>query len=100
MSLDAALIGSAALMGLAGAPHCAAMCGAAQTSLAGGARRPMLLLQLGRLASYAAAGALVRTLPLAWRAAEVPSWARVVVSVYGPEPVQAVTFSTSLSTWM
>lgn len=48
-------------MGLAGAPHCAAMCGAACAAASGGARPGMggpAAFQLGRLASYAAGGAL------------------------------------------
>lgn len=62
--MDAALAASALLMGLAGTPHCAAMCGAAYGGMAGrhGAHqvpRTMWALQLGRLAGYAAAGALV-----------------------------------------
>lgn len=60
--LDSALCASAFLMGLAGGPHCVAMCGAAQAgvSAAGGARS-MVALQLGRLAGYTASGALVAT---------------------------------------
>lgn len=51
-------------MGLAGGPHCLAMCGAACSAVAmrcGGPKpRPALAAwQFGRLASYAAAGALV-----------------------------------------
>ncbi len=63
--MDAALAASALMMGLAGAPHCAAMCGALHGGIAhraagaGGSRRAMLALQLGRLVGYAAAGALV-----------------------------------------
>jgi sulfite exporter TauE/SafE len=62
--VDNALAVSALLMGLAGGPHCAAMCGAAFGGIAGrhgpaGAARTMWALQLGRLAGYAAAGALV-----------------------------------------
>ena len=50
-------------MGLAGSPHCVAMCGAACTGIAsrcGGARpqRALLGLHLGRLLSYAAGGAV------------------------------------------
>jgi sulfite exporter TauE/SafE len=57
---DAALAATALLMGLAGGPHCAAMCGAAQTGLsAPGGPRAVVALQLGRVAGYAAAGALV-----------------------------------------
>lgn len=54
--LDAGLALSAALMGLAGTPHCLAMCGAG-CAAAGGASPG--LFQLGRLLGYAAAGALV-----------------------------------------
>jgi sulfite exporter TauE/SafE len=62
--VDLALAISALMMGLAGGPHCAAMCGAAFGGVAGrhGAAamtRTMWALQLGRLAGYAAAGALV-----------------------------------------
>ncbi len=53
--MDAALIASATLMGLAGMPHCAAMC-SAPCALAGG-RRPARLLA-GRLLGYTAAGAV------------------------------------------
>lgn len=62
--LDAALAASALLMGLAGTPHCLAMCAPACGALArgcGGARpaRALALLQATRLVSYAAAGAAV-----------------------------------------
>jgi hypothetical protein len=62
--MDAALAASAALMGLAGAPHCAAMCGAAYGSLAargpGAAFAPATLaLHAGRAGGYAIAGAVV-----------------------------------------
>ncbi len=62
--MDAALIVSALLMGLAGGPHCAAMCGAAHGAIAqrgGAAHAPhaLLALQIGRLVSYTLAGALV-----------------------------------------
>ncbi|MFY7866753.1 sulfite exporter TauE/SafE family protein [Roseateles sp.] len=53
--LDLALAGSALMMGLAGTPHCLAMCGAACT--AAGGRSPFAF-QLGRLAGYSLAGAL------------------------------------------
>ncbi len=58
--MDAALVVSALLMGLAGGPHCAAMCGAACAVFAGqrGAAQPLLALLAGRLAGYAAAGAV------------------------------------------
>jgi len=60
--MDSALIATALLMGLAGGPHCAAMCGAACTAIAGragAASSPMLALHAGRVVGYAAAGALV-----------------------------------------
>jgi sulfite exporter TauE/SafE len=65
--MDSALVVSALLMGLAGGPHCAAMCGAACNVVAGpgrgaGARglaaTPMLALHAGRVVGYAAMGAL------------------------------------------
>lgn len=55
MAVEAALIASATLMGLAGMPHCAAMCGA-PCALASG-NRPVALLA-GRLLGYAAGGAV------------------------------------------
>ena len=68
--MDGALFMSALLMGLAGGPHCAAMCGAAHGAIAqrGGAaqaQQALLALQLGRLVSYALAGALV-ALSVSW----------------------------------
>jgi sulfite exporter TauE/SafE len=65
--MDAALAASALMMGLAGAPHCAAMCGAAFGGIArqGGAAgsagnaRALWALHVGRFASYTVAGALV-----------------------------------------
>ncbi|MDC8783895.1 sulfite exporter TauE/SafE family protein [Paucibacter sp. hw1] len=59
--MDAALAGSALLMGLAGVPHCLAMCGAAcagLTASAGASRAAMWGFQAGRLISYAVAGGL------------------------------------------
>jgi len=55
--MDAALIMSAALLGLAGTPHCAAMCGAPCAAVAGTAGPAPWLFQLSRVAGYAAAGA-------------------------------------------
>lgn len=62
--MDTALIVAAGLMGLAGTPHCAAMCGApcaAVTQRCGSQARGGLLagFTLGRLLSYAAGGAAV-----------------------------------------
>ena len=57
--MDPALFLSAVLMGLAGTPHCLAMCGAACTAASGGGRpRDLLPFHLGRLLAYAAAGAV------------------------------------------
>ena len=57
--MDQALLLSAVLMGLAGTPHCLAMCGAACTAATGGGKLWRLLpFHLGRLLAYAAAGAL------------------------------------------
>jgi len=58
VDLDLALIASAALLGLAGLPHCAAMCGGPCAAVCGTASRPVLAFQVARLAAYAAAGAL------------------------------------------
>lgn len=58
--MDVTLIVSAALMGLAGAPHCTAMCAAPCTAVVG-RHGPggVVAFHLSRLASYAAAGAVV-----------------------------------------
>jgi uncharacterized protein len=59
MSMDAALYGSALALGLAGAPHCVAMCAApcaAVTCRSGPAATAAF--HLARVAGYAAAGAL------------------------------------------
>ncbi|MEJ6005279.1 sulfite exporter TauE/SafE family protein [Paucibacter sp. AS339] len=53
--LDVALAGSALMMGLAGTPHCLAMCGA--SCAAAGGRAPYAF-QFGRLLGYSLAGAL------------------------------------------
>lgn len=56
--MDGALIASAALLGLAGAPHCTAMCGAACAAATGrGGASAGAAFQLARLAGYAAGGA-------------------------------------------
>ncbi len=57
--MDQALILSAVLMGLAGTPHCLAMCGAACAAATGGGQGSRLLgFHAGRLLAYAAAGAV------------------------------------------
>lgn len=76
--MDVALIASAALMGLAGMPHCAAMC-SAPCALAGG-QRPVKLLA-GRVLGYTTGGAIVaasaEALARASQSAAVlqPAWA-------------------------
>lgn len=62
------LVASAALMGLAGAPHCTAMCAAPCAGVVracGSQRANAPAFQIGRLAGYAAAGA-VAAAGLAW----------------------------------
>lgn len=56
--MDQALLVSAVLMGLAGTPHCLAMCGAACAAASGGPRG-LLPFHLGRAVAYMAAGAVV-----------------------------------------
>ncbi len=99
--MSATLAATALLMGLAGGPHCAAMCGAACAGVvrlssgpgawqavgmpagASAMRTPAqatLMLQAGRLAGYAGAGALAATAmqSLAWLATQAvalrPLW--------------------------
>jgi uncharacterized protein len=55
---DLALVGAVALMGLAGLPHCAAMCGAPCAAVTRGAAPNPWLFQAARVAGYAAAGAV------------------------------------------
>jgi len=59
--MSTTLAATALLMGLAGGPHCAAMCGAACGAItragAAGSRRSLWSFQLGRLAGYTLAGA-------------------------------------------
>lgn len=57
--MELPLIVSASLLGLAGAPHCAAMCSAPCAAATGGRRANTVVFQLARVASYATAGALV-----------------------------------------
>jgi hypothetical protein len=54
--MDAALIGSAALLGLAGMPHCAAMCSAPCAAVTGPRGAGVWAFQGARVAGYAAAG--------------------------------------------
>jgi sulfite exporter TauE/SafE len=57
--MDLALVFSALMLGLAGAPHCTAMCGAACTAATRGGRSAVWPFHLTRVAAYALAGALV-----------------------------------------
>ena len=63
--MSATLAATALLMGLAGGPHCAAMCGAACAGVSrigrGSAQRSMWTFQAGRLAGYALAGGVAGT---------------------------------------
>lgn len=52
------LVAAAGLMGLAGLPHCAAMCAAPCAAAAGRGPAAQPLFQFARIAGYAAAGAL------------------------------------------
>jgi sulfite exporter TauE/SafE len=93
--MQTGLAWTALLMGLAGGPHCAGMCGAACTGIvrAAGAKpmQGMLQLQVGRLAGYSLAGALAAWAVdnLAWlarqSAALQPVWTlfHVAVLVWG-----------------
>lgn len=58
--MQTALIYSALLMGLAGGPHCVAMCGAACTSFTQSPEKPhaIKLYHLGRLCGYATLGGI------------------------------------------
>ena len=56
--MDIALAGYALLMGLAGSPHCLAMCGPACAGLTHGELRSQLGFHLGRTFSYAVGGAV------------------------------------------
>ena len=60
--MDLTLAATALLMGLAGGPHCVAMCGAACAGIGrtqlGQSSRALLVFQTGRLIGYSALGAL------------------------------------------
>jgi len=87
--MDLALIFSAALMGLAGTPHCLAMCGAACAAINGRRGLRLALFHLGRTLSYAAAGAVasasVGTLAALGQASTVlrPLWTLLHVAALG-----------------
>jgi uncharacterized protein len=56
--MDLALVFSALMLGLAGAPHCTAMCGAACAAATRGGKSAVWSFHLTRVAAYASAGAL------------------------------------------
>jgi sulfite exporter TauE/SafE len=66
--LDASLALTGLALGVAASAHCSLMCSAPCAALAGG-RRATLLFHLGRLASYATAGAVA-----AWSVAALGQW--------------------------
>ena len=80
--MTGALILTAALIGLAGTPHCAAMCGAGCAAVGRSCRpdqpaRAVAGLMIGRLVGYAAAGALVASVAVALRVmSEGAGWLR------------------------
>lgn len=84
--MSASLLTAALLMGLAGGPHCAAMCGAGCAAVSGGPRG-LWSFQAGRLAGYATAGALVAVsagaLQWGWNATAFlkPFWAMLHVAI-------------------
>ena len=69
--MNAALVIAGLTLGAASAPHCALMCGAPCAAVTRGARRETLLFQAGRLAGYAAAGAVAAS-----AVALLGAWAR------------------------
>jgi uncharacterized protein len=86
------LAGAALMMGLAGGPHCTAMCGAACAGVMRVGRQPSLspwIFQAGRLVGYSLAGALAAEAVqgLAWlttqTAALKPVWTLFHVAVMG-----------------
>jgi sulfite exporter TauE/SafE len=81
------LLAAAALAGLAGSPHCLAMCGAACAGVGGQKPRRAFAFQAGRLIGYAALGALAAASAgaLQWAAAHAvllkPLWGMFHVAV-------------------
>lgn len=75
--MEFALALSALMLGLAGTPHCLAMCGPACAAVGRGGPRVTAAFQLGRLASYAAGGAVAAT-GVAWigAAGQAAAWLR------------------------
>jgi len=75
---DLALAASAALLGCASVPHCAAMCGAPCAAVTARGGRAAPAFHLARVASYAAGGALA-----AASAATLGEWARASRGLLG-----------------
>ncbi len=87
--MDQALLISAMLLGLAGTPHCLAMCGAACTAATQGGRwQGLLPFHLGRLLAYALAGAVA--------AASVGSLAALGQAVAALRPVWTLVHMAAL----
>jgi len=107
--MQLALAGAALLMGLAGGPHCAAMCGAASSAVIRIVPLPVAgrgavagfgapgAFHLGRIASYAAAGAVAAASAdsLALASTQVsalrPMWVLLHVFVFAWGAMLAVT---------
>jgi len=88
--MSTTLAATALLMGLAGGPHCTAMCGAACAGVVRVGRQPKmspLMFQAGRLLGYSAAGAVAAQAVqgLAWMTAHTaalkPAWTLFHVGV-------------------
>jgi len=83
----ASLLAAAALAGVAGSPHCVAMCGAACAAVGGPRRKSALAFQVGRVFGYATLGAVVAASAgaLQWAAAHSallkPLWGMFHVAV-------------------
>lgn len=58
MRVEIALVASATLLGLAGAPHCTAMCSAPCAAVVGTGLHSQLVFHVARLVGYAAVGAV------------------------------------------
>jgi sulfite exporter TauE/SafE len=85
--MSTSLVLTGLVMGLAGGPHCIAMCGAGSGAIGCTSRR-MGAFQVGRLVGYAALGAVVAsgTGALAWAASNLswlkPFWAMFHVALF------------------
>ena len=92
--MDAALIVSATLLGLAGTPHCAAMCAAPCAALCGREPTRTVAFQAARLLGYSAAGALAAG-SVGWLAT-MAQWSPALRPVW--VVLQALVLTTGL--WM